>query len=276
VFTFESKGSFIIGAGRNIGRAIALEFAGRGARIAVADIDKTAAEETAQSIMAAGGQATGIGCDVSNEESVRNAVGEAERFLGVIDVHMNNAGIIHSGNPEDFPASEWERMFSINFFGAVRANAVVLPKMLARGQGYIVNTASFAGLYPYATNRVPYAASKAALVSMSENMAISLLPRGIRVSCLCPGPTMTTSTIGMKPWSENVIMRGPGKHLTVKSQEEVAKILADAMCAGHVIIPTHQEGWEIVRRRGASPNDFIREKLEEFARGESGLPPRSA
>jgi NAD(P)-dependent dehydrogenase (short-subunit alcohol dehydrogenase family) len=274
VFTFENKGAFIIGAGRNIGRAIALEFAGRGARIAVADLDKTGAEETAQSIIAAGGQATGIGCDVSNEESVRNAAGEAGQFLGVIDVHMNNAGIIHSGNPEDFPASEWERMFSINFFGAVRANAVVLPKMLARKQGYIVNTASFAGLYPYATNRIPYAASKAALVSMSENMAISLLPRGIQVSCLCPGPTMTTSTIGMKPWSENVVMRGPGKHLMVKSQEEVAKILADGMCAGRVIIPTHGEGWEIVKRRGASPNDFIREKLEEFARGESGLPGR--
>ena len=115
---------------------------------------------------------------MTSEGSVRDAVSEAERFLGVIDVHMNNAGIIHSGNPEDFPASEWERMFSVNFFGAVRANAVVLPKMLARGEGYIVNTASFAGLYPYATNRIPYAASKAALVSMSENMAISLLPRG--------------------------------------------------------------------------------------------------
>jgi NAD(P)-dependent dehydrogenase (short-subunit alcohol dehydrogenase family) len=274
MFTFQSKGALIIGAGRNIGRAIALEFAGRGARIAVADIDETGAEETAQSIIAAGGQATAIRCDVSSEESVRHAVGEAERFLGIIDVHMNNAGIIHSGNPEDFPASEWEKMFSINFFGAVRANAAVLPKMLARRQGYIVNTASFAGLYPYATNRIPYAASKAALVSMSENMAISLLPRGIQVSCLCPGPTMTTSTIGMKPWSESVVMRGPGKHLMVKSQEEVAKILADGMCAGQVIIPTHEEGWEIVRRRGASPNDFIQEKIAEFVRGESGLPGR--
>jgi NAD(P)-dependent dehydrogenase (short-subunit alcohol dehydrogenase family) len=274
MFTFENKNALIIGAGRNIGRVIALEFAGRGARVAVADIDKSGAEETAQMIVAAGGQATGIGCDVSSEESVRNAAGEAERFLGVIDVHMNNAGIIHSGNPEDFPASEWERMFSINFFGAVRANAVVLPKMVARSQGYIVNTASFAGLYPYATNRIPYAASKAALVSMSENMAISLLPRGIQVSCLCPGPTMTTSTVGMKPWSENVIMRGPGKHLKVKSQEEVAKILADGMCAGRVMIPTHEEGWEIVKRRGASPNDFIRDKMAEFARGESGLPGR--
>jgi hypothetical protein len=69
-------------------------------------------------------------------------------------------------------------------------------------------------------------------------------------------------------------MRGPGKHLKVKSQEEVVRILADGMCAGRVIIPTHEEGWEIVKRRGAWPNDFIHEKIAEFARGESGLPGR--
>jgi NAD(P)-dependent dehydrogenase (short-subunit alcohol dehydrogenase family) len=274
MFTFENKGAFIIGAGRNIGRVIALEFARRGARVAVADIDRSGADETAQMITAAGGKATGIACDVMSEGAVRDAVNEAEHYLGNIDIHMNNAGIIHSGNPEDFPASEWERMFSVNFFGAVRANALVLPKMIARGEGYIVNTASFAGLFPYATNRIPYAASKAALISMSENLAVYLLPKGIRVSCLCPGPTMTTSTVGMKPWSDNVIMRGPGSNLTVKSQEHAANVLADGMCAGRVIIPTHEEGWEIVRRRGASPENFIRQKMEEFARGDSGLPGR--
>jgi len=67
-------------------------------------------------------------------------------------------------------------------------------------------------------------------------------------------------------------MRGPGKHLRVKSQEEVARILADGMCAERIIIATHEEGWEIVRRRGASPDEFIRTKIEEFARGDSGLP----
>jgi NAD(P)-dependent dehydrogenase (short-subunit alcohol dehydrogenase family) len=273
-FSFEKKSAFIIGAGRNIGRSIALEFFRRGADVAVADIDLSGAQETAQSINAAGGKAIGIRCDVTSESSVRDAVSEAELFLGSIDIHMNNAGIIHSGNPEDFPALEWERMFSVNFFGAVRANAVVLPKMIARGQGYIVNTASFAGLYPYATNRIPYAASKAALVSMSENLATYLLPKGIRVSCLCPGPTMTTSTHGMKPWSENVTMRGPGKHLQVESQEDVARILADGMCAGRIIIPTHEEGWEIIKKRAASPDDFIREKIQEFAQGDSGLPGR--
>ncbi|HMK87794.1 MAG TPA: SDR family oxidoreductase [Steroidobacteraceae bacterium] len=272
MFSFANKNALIIGAGRNIGRAIALEFARRGSRVAVADIELAGAQETAQLVEQAGGRATGIQCDVTSESSVHDAVTQAERFLGFIDVHMNNAGIIHSGNPEDFPVSEWERMFSVNLFGAVRANALVLPKMLARGQGYIVNTASFAGLYPYATSRIPYAASKAALVSMSENLAVYLLPKGIRVSCLCPGPTMTTSIQGMRPWSENVTMRGPGKHLRVKSQEEVARILADGMCAERIIIATHEEGWEIVRRRGASPDEFIRTKIEEFARGDSGLP----
>jgi NAD(P)-dependent dehydrogenase (short-subunit alcohol dehydrogenase family) len=274
MFTFENKTALIIGAGRNIGRVIAQEFARRGARVAAADVSREGAEETAQLINAAGGKAIGIGCDVTNEGSVGEAVGEAERFLGAIDIHMNNAGIIHSGNPEDFPAAEWERMFSVNFFGAVRANAIVLPKMIARGSGYIVNTASFAGLYPYATNRIPYAASKAALVSMSENLAVYLLPKGIKVSCLCPGPTMTTSTVGMKPWSEGVIMRGPGRNLPVKSQEHAAQTLADGMCAGRIIIPTHEEGLETVARRGASPDGFIAAKIKEFASGDSGLPGR--
>ncbi len=275
MFSFERKTALIIGAGRNIGRAIALEFARRGARVAVADLDPTGAEETAQQIRASGGTATATGCDVMSEASVAQTVATAEQELGALDIHMNNAGIIHSGNPEDFPAAEWERMFSVNFFGAVRANAVVLPGMLARGSGYIVNTASFAGLYPYAINRIPYAASKAALISMSENLAISLLPRGIRVSCLCPGPTMTTSTVGMKPWYEGVILRGPGDTLDVRSQEHAATVLADGMCAGRIIIPTHEAGWDIIRRHTASPDDFVRSKIAEFAAGNSGLPPRA-
>jgi len=273
-FGFEHKNALLIGAGRNIGRAIALEFAHRGARVAVADLDPAAARETARQVLASGREAIGIGCDVRSESSIAEAVAEAERFLGRIDILVNNAGILHSGNPEDFPPAEWERVFDCNFFGAVRANAVVLPKMLAGGQGYIVNTASFAGLYPYATNRVPYAASKAALISMSENLALHLLPLGIRVSCLCPGPTMTTATAGMKPWSQNVIMRGPGKELIISSQEDVARNLADGMCAGRIVILTHDEGWETLRQHAASPDDFIRGKCEEFSRGDSGLPAR--
>lgn len=274
MFNFDNKNALIIGAGQNIGREIAIEFAARGARVAVADIDKAGAGETAALIAEAGGKAIGVHCDVSSEASVATAVAEAEQFLGVIDVHMNNAGLIHGGNVEDFPPGEWERMFGVNFFGAVRANAVVLPKMIARGQGYIVNTASFAGLYPYATNRIPYAASKAALVSMSQNMAIQLAPLGIKISCLCPGPTMTTSMNSMKTFSENAPHRGPGNDLAVKSQVEVAKILADAMCEERILIPTHERGWDYMRGYGASPNDFILAKIADHVAGRTGLPGR--
>lgn len=275
MFTFLDKGVLVVGAGRNIGRAVALEFAKRGARIAAADLDGAGADETAKLVLEAGGKAIGIQCDVTSEDSIRQTVHSAEQFLGAIDVHMNNAGILHSGNPEDFPVSEWERIFNVNFFGAVRANAAILPKMIARGTGYIVNTASFAGLYPYATNRIPYAASKAAIISMSENLALYLLPKGIRVSCLCPGPVMTTMVDGMKPWSENVIMRGPGKNFSVKSQEYAAKVLADGMCAGRIIIPTDEDVLETIGRRAASPDDFIRNKILEFTAGDSGLPRRA-
>ncbi|MEY2943529.1 MAG: hypothetical protein RLY97_1543, partial [Pseudomonadota bacterium] len=197
-----------------------------------------------------------------------------ETALGPIDIHMNNAGLLHSGHIEDFPPAEWERMFGVNLFGAVRANALILPKMLARGSGYIVNTASFAGLYPYATNRIPYAASKAALISMSENMALYLEPLGIRVSVLCPGPTFTTSVAGMKSFGENPIMRGPGADLAVKSQEDVAIILADAMQAGQIIVPTHDQGWDTIKAHAAAPDAFIRAKITDFAQGNSGLPGR--
>jgi NAD(P)-dependent dehydrogenase (short-subunit alcohol dehydrogenase family) len=273
-FDFAAKGALIIGAGQNIGRAIALEWARRGARVAVADIRADGAEETAALIRDTGGEATGIGIDVSDEASVAAGVAAAAAFLGAIDVHMNNAGLIHSGNPQDFPVAEWQRMFDVNFFCAVRANAVVLPMMIARGSGYIVNTSSFAGLYPYATNRIPYAASKAALVSMSENMALHLERHGIRVSCLCPGPTYTTSTVGMKPWGEDVMMRGPGSDLSVKSQEEVAAILSDAMEAGRILIPTHDRGYDYMRDHAADPDGFVRAKAADFAEGRSGLPGR--
>jgi len=103
MFSFAGKNALIVWAGRNIGRAIALEFARRGARVAVADINKSGADETAQEVARAGGEATGVAIDVTSEASVIAAVAEAERFLGQIDIHMNNAGVLRSGNAEDIP-----------------------------------------------------------------------------------------------------------------------------------------------------------------------------
>jgi NAD(P)-dependent dehydrogenase (short-subunit alcohol dehydrogenase family) len=269
---FAASAAIVFGGGRNIGRAVVLEFARRGAQVAIADIDYADAEETAHLVRAMGNNACALRCDVSSDASVLEAADEAERQLGPMDIVMNNAGILSGGNPEDIPVAAWQQMMDINFFGMVRSIEVFLPRMLARGSGYIVNTASFAGLYPFASSRIHYAASKAAVISMSENLALYLLPKGILVSCLCPGPVMTTSIHGMKHYSTDYVMRAPGSHLVLKSQEEAARILADGMRDGLIIIPTHDEVWETLRRRAASPDTFIRGKNAEFEAGDSGRP----
>lgn len=272
--TFNNKAALIFGAGRNIGSKIAHEFARRGAYVAVADIDLDGANETARAIIDAGGRALGIHANVMDTASVRQAVDTAEAQLGPIDIVVNNAGLLHSGNPEDFPLQEWQRMMDCNFFGIVRSNEVILPRMLERGSGHIVNTASFAGLYPYASSRIPYAASKAAIISLSQNLALYLEPKGIRVSCLCPGPTHSTASLAANAFSDDVVNRGPGSDLSVMSQEAVASILANGMADGRIIIPTHEEGFQTIRDWATSPDDFIHAKINEFERGDSGLPGR--
>jgi NAD(P)-dependent dehydrogenase (short-subunit alcohol dehydrogenase family) len=154
----------------------------------------------------------------------------------------------------------------------IHSNDVFIPKMLARGRGHIVNTASFAGLYPYAASRMPYVAGKAAVIALSESMAIYLQPQGVRVSCLCPGPVATQVMDAMKTWGQNVAFCGPGSQYKVIPAEQAAVILADGMRDGRIIIPTDEKVWEVIRRHAASPDAFIQEKIDEFARGDFGKP----
>jgi NAD(P)-dependent dehydrogenase (short-subunit alcohol dehydrogenase family) len=269
---FAGRAALIYGAAKGIGRAVAQEFARRGARVAVADIDLAGAQETSALITAVGGTATAMRCDVMSDASVREAAVIAEIALGEVDIVMNNVGGILHGRPEDIPISEWQRIWDLNLMPVVRSNAVFLPKMIARRSGFIVNTASFAGLYPFATTRMPYVAAKAAVVALSESMALELEPQGIRVACLCPGPVMTNVMDGMKTWTAGVAMRGPGRNLEIKTVEDVARTLADGMESGRILIPTDEAVWETLRRRAADPDAFIRAKAAEFAAGDHGRP----
>ncbi len=271
---FSGKRALIYGGANGIGAAVAEEFARRGAAVAIADIDTDSTRQTAQGIVDAGKEAVDLECDVTSDVSVREAAVGAERALGEMDIVMNNVGGILSGNPEEIPIAEWQRILDLNLMPAVRSNDVFLPKMIERGSGHIVNTASFAGLYPYAANRMPYVASKAAVVALSESLALYLIPRGVRVSCFCPGPVMTNVMAGMKTWSANAAMRGPGTQFMPITAAESARILADGMEHERILIPTHEGVWQLLRDHAASPDRFIHDKIGEFARGESGLPGR--
>jgi NAD(P)-dependent dehydrogenase (short-subunit alcohol dehydrogenase family) len=266
---FNGNAALIYGGGKGIGRAVAQEFGRRGARVAVADIDLDAATAAAALI---GNGSIALKCDVLSEESVRQTANAAEAALGDIQIVMNNVGSMLNGHPEDIPMAEWQRMMDINYFAAVRGVHHFLPKMLARGRGHIVNTASFAGLYPYAASRIPYAAAKAAVIAMSESLAVYLEPQGVRVSCLIPGPVLTDVLDTMTSWTEDCPMRGPGSELEVKLVAEVATTLADGMRDGKILIPSDPKAWDIVQRWAASPDGFIKGKIEEFARGDTGRP----
>lgn len=269
---FDHKTALIYGGANGIGRALAIEIAGRGASVAVADIAEDAARETAALIAESGGRAIALPCDVSSDDSVREVAEAATTELGEIDIVVNNVGIIVTGNPQDIPLPEWQRIFNLNLFSVVRSNAVFLPLMLTRGHGHIVNTASFAGLYPYASNRLPYSASKAALVSLTESLALYLEPKGIRVSCFCPGPVMTGVMKAMKSWSEDAVMTGPGSQFDLMTAEQAAIILADGMQQNRIFIPSHEPVLEEMQNHAADPDGFIRRKANAIAAGDLGLP----
>lgn len=272
VAPFTGRVALIFGAAKGIGRSVALEWARRGARLAIADIDRPAAVQTASDVEAAGGTAVAVFADVTREESVIAAAGEAEQKLGAIDILMSNVGVIVNGHPEDIPLGEWARIVDLNYWGTLRAIKHFLPHFIERRSGHIVTTASFAGLYPYALSRMPYANAKAAILSLSQSLALYLEPQGIRVSCLIPGPVMTRVMDSMKTWTENCPVRGPGNELELKLPDEVAVTLSDAMHDGAIMIPSDPKAWDILRRWAESPDAFLRTKMAEFAAGNVGQP----
>jgi NAD(P)-dependent dehydrogenase (short-subunit alcohol dehydrogenase family) len=269
---FAGANALIFGGAKGIGRAVALEWARRGARLAVADIDEAAAKATTAEIEAAGGKAVGLAADVLSDDSVTSTVAAATSALGELDILMNNVGGTLNGHPEDIPVAEWQRMMDLNFFAAVRGVQAVLPAFLKRGRGHIVNTASFAGLYPYAASRIPYGAAKAAVISLSQNLAIYLEPQGVRVSCLAPGPVLTGVTESMTSWTDNCPMRGPGASFELMVPEDVARVLADGMREGKVMIPSDSNVWGLVRRWAEGPDAFVAERIDTFARGDMEKP----
>lgn len=271
---FSGAHALLFGAGKGIGRAVAEEFARRGARVSIADIDIAAAREAVELIGQESGSAKAYSCDVLRDESIDRTIADAEAVFGPVDIVMNNVGAILNGHPEDIPFEEWQRISDLNYGATWRCVKMILPGMLERGRGHIVNTASFAGTYPYAASRMPYAAAKAAIINLSENLALYCEPLGLRVTCLIPGPVVTTIAESMTNWTPNAQLRGPGANLASLQPAVVATRLADGMRDGRVLVSSDDALWEIVKQWAADPDAFIREKIAEVAAGNLGLPQR--
>lgn len=187
---FEGKTVIVTGGGGGIGGATSRRLAREGAAVAVFDRDLTAAERVAGEIVEAGGRSQAFACDITVREQVDAAVEAAVQALGSIDVLVNNAGWdIFKPFTKTVP-QEWERLIAINLVGALHMHHAVLPGMIARRSGRIVNIASDAARVGSSGEAV-YAACKGGIVAFSKTLAREHARHGITVNVVCPGPTDT-------------------------------------------------------------------------------------
>jgi NAD(P)-dependent dehydrogenase (short-subunit alcohol dehydrogenase family) len=183
------KVAIVTGASRGIGAAAALALGEAGASVVLAARTDAQAETNARQIEAAGGKAVAMTCDVSNFAACQRLVHETTRHFGPPDVLVNNAGVIEPiGMVGETDPTEWARSIEINLIGAYYAIRAVLPGMIERGHGEIIQVSSVAGFF--SGRGSTYTASKNWVTSFTEGIAASL-PKGVRMMALCPGFTAT-------------------------------------------------------------------------------------
>ncbi len=181
------KTVLITGAAVGIGRAAALRFAEEGYALVLLDIQKEKLDALAAELSFAGDVVMTAVCDVSDAEAVQRVVKEAEARFGGIDILVNNAALWRCWKPfTETTAEEWKTFLDINVMGTVYPTQAVLPGMLSRGWGRIINVASVAGVYGNA-NMVHYSATKGAVIAMTHALAKEVADRGVLVNAISPG-----------------------------------------------------------------------------------------
>lgn len=241
----------VTGGASGIGEALARRFQREGARhVVVADLDGDGARRVASEI---GGSSFGI--DVSDESAIQNMVATTERDHGPIDVFFSNAGFVTLGGLEA-SVEKLNQMWSVHVLAHLYAARAVLPGMAERGEGYLLSTASAAGLLSQ-FGSLHYAVTKHAAISLAEWIAITHGPQGIRVSVLCPQAVQTN--IGQNSPDRDLMANdvGVASGDGVLQADDVAQVCVDAMREERFHILPHEEVREYVKRKGADVDRWI-------------------
>jgi NAD(P)-dependent dehydrogenase (short-subunit alcohol dehydrogenase family) len=256
----------VTGGASGIGRSICLALAAAGAGgVAVADIDGPGAAKVAAEIEAAGHRAVAVPTDVATESDVQALVAATERELGPVDLFFSNAGILVAGGVE-VPDEAWSRIWAINVHSHVYAARALLPGMLARGRGYLIITASAAGLLSQ-LGSAPYAVTKHAAVALAEWLSITYGEQGLVVSCLCPQAVTSNLAatsrreLGEDAWPAEIGATGGSAQAAVDGvlePEAVADIVLAAVLAEQFLILPHPDVATYERRRADDRERWLR------------------
>ena len=210
-FDFDNRVILVTGAGRGIGKAIALAFAREGARVAVNDINPDTCEAVAQEIRSGGGQAAAFHADVANKLAVQSMLIDLEDRWGRVDILVNNAGVEPHKPIVQLDEWDWNRTLDVNLKGAFICSQSVGRMMIEQGGGVIVNIASIAGRAGGLRDRSAYVASKTGLIGFTKECAREFAAHHIRVNAVCPGVIVTEMTshlrnneAQMQKWLEDI------------------------------------------------------------------------
>ena len=247
----------VTGAGSGIGRAFALQIAARGGRVVCSDIRLETAQETAASIVAGGGEAMALHCDVTQLQSVETLAQEAEQWLaGPVDLVINNAGVGAGGKRVgEIPMEDWQWVLGANLWGVVHGCHVFVPRLRALKRGGIINvgsTASFAA----APMMGPYNVSKAAVLALSETLAAELSGSGVAISALCPTFVQTNITRDGRISGKSTQLAENLMRWTGISATRVARTALDALDRGQLYVLPQLDARLIWRLKRYAPSSY--------------------
>ena len=272
--SFEGRGTVITGGANGIGFATAQEFARRGARVMLGDIDQSALDDAVANLRADGVDAHGVVCDVRKLDDVDRLADEAFGVFGDVHVVFNNAGIAYAGPIVQTSHDDWRFVIDVDLWGPIHGVESFLPRLIAqvaRGReeriddsSHIVFTSSFAGLIPN-VGLGPYCVAKYGVVALAETLAREVRPNGIGVSVLCPMIVETnllanTERVRSAEYgpatpsaAETVEQLASGRSAadddSVLSVEDVARLTADAILANRLYVLPHRGSRDSIRRR---------------------------